>query len=195
MSKTMNGASRLRLHHAARAAAAMLVGALALTWHPGAAFAQDFFGDGFETFTGIPPDSAREIAEPELDDLRGGFLGFFFSVSFSGVVEVDGASTGVLVVSASLGDESGEVVVDAGAGSESGADDSSAAGSAEGAEVFSSAIIGEGFAGAEGIFQISQIPGDLNSVRQMLVINLAVIQATESDFGALRSQLAPIFGL
>jgi hypothetical protein len=57
-------------------------------------------------------------------------------------------------------------------------------------------LIGDNaFNGAQGAFQISQIPGNGNSVGQVMILNLAILQATDSNVAAVRSRLDSLFGL
>jgi hypothetical protein len=168
--------------------------------------AEDFFGEGFEDFTGIPRESAHPLSEAEMDRLRGGFLGFYFSVYFSGMVESEGAVDGTLEVNANFGSQSGQLVFTN--------PDSTTAPVAEGGSVGSGgpsvvvqdqvsgeafrvqSLIGDNaFDGASGAFQVSQIPGNGNNVGQVMVLNLAILQATDSNVAAVRDRLGSLFGL
>ena len=172
-----------------------------------AALADDFFGSGFEAFAGIPLEAAEPLTHEELGDLRGGSLGFYFSVTLSGFAEADGVLDATLDVNASLGESSGSLSFDSDApGSTGGTPQGSVpAGDPAGPAVTVTdpttgeafrvqAAIGESFSGAQGVFQISQVPGNMNNVGQMLNINLVVIQATETNAQAIQARLAPLFG-
>jgi hypothetical protein len=177
---------------------------LAVSLASGGALAGDFFGADFEEFTGIPADAAMPLTDEEMDDLRGGFLGFFFSVHLSGFVETDGVLDATLDVNASLGDQSDGLHFDASDGDPSVTP--GLVGDALGpavtvtdtvtGEIFRvQALIGDGaFNGANMIGQVSQVPGNLNNIGQVLQINLAIIEVAESDIAGIRTQLAPIFG-
>jgi hypothetical protein len=181
-----------------------LATSLAVSLASGGALAGDFFGANFEEFTGIPADAAVLLTDEEMDDLRGGFLGFFFSVHLSGVVEVDGVLDATLDVDVSLGDQSGGLLFDASDGDPSAMPD--VVGEALGpavtvtdtvtGEVFRvQALIGDNaFNGANMLGLISQVPGNMNNIGQVLQINLAIIEVAESDLPGLRAQLAPVFG-
>jgi len=216
-----------------------LAALLALALAPRAARAEDdFFGSDFETFTGIPAAAAESLADGELEDLRGGFLGFYFSVGFSGFAEVDGSTSARLDVQAGLGDQSRSFAFDVDDAppadpprgddrSDHGSSDDASRGHGDGdgighgnmivdarpslegnalgpavtvrdsttGEAFRvQAMIGEAFAGAQGVFQITQVPGNLNNVGQNLVINLVVLQAPEGEVGHLQQQLGSLFG-
>jgi hypothetical protein len=217
-------------------------GALAALSPLAASADDDFFGSEFEAFTGIPAAAAESLSDGQLDELRGGFLGFYFSVDFSGFAELDGSISARLDVNAGLGDQVRGISVDTDDAGSSGppgghghrpprgydrgpsrgrgphdlphgnangnlvvearpAATGQALGpavtmkdSATGEAFRVQAKIGEAFAGAQGVFQITQVPGNLNNIGQNLVINLVVLQAPEGEAGNLREQLGPLFG-
>jgi len=183
-------------------AASMMSGALRLG-APGVAEAEDFFGADFEAFSGLSRESVHAIPEWELDMIRGRYLGFYFSVTFSGVIEVGGAVNGSLDVKAGLGGDGGGLTFtpgDASGGSPG------SPGSANPSVTVTDGVTGESFRvqagigggafeGSRGVFQISQVPGNGNDIRQALTINLAVIQTPETDVDRIRAQLGPLFGL
>jgi hypothetical protein len=190
-----------------RLAALGLATSLAVSLASGGALAGDFFGADFEEFTGIPADAATLLTDAEMDDLRGGFLGFFFSVHLSGFVETEGVLDATLDVNASLGDQSGGLLFNGSDGDPSAMPDLAGVGDAAlgpavtvtdtvTGEIFRvQALIGDGaFNGANMVGLISQSPGNMNNIGQILQINLAVIEVAESDLPGLRAQLRPIFG-
>ncbi len=169
--------------------------------------ARDLLGAGFERFTGIPRSAARELSNDELDDLRGGFLGFFFEVTFSGFVQPGGVMDANLTVDAGLADASGGQVGNLTFGSGGGTGPVVAGARVPGSpsvlvtnpttgESFrvGAFIDGNAFAGANAIAQISQVPGNFNDIRQALVINLAVLNVRDTDVAALSNRLTTLFG-
>jgi hypothetical protein len=182
-----------------------LATSLAIALAAGSAFAGDFFGAGFEEFTGIPAAAAMPLTDAEMDDLRGGYLGgFFFSVQLSGYVETDGVLGVNLDVNASLGDQSGGLSFDGSDGDPSATPvlvgntlgpAVTVTDTATG-EIFRvQALIADGaFNGANMIGQISQVPGNSNNIAQVLQINLAIIEVADSDLAGIRAQLGPVFG-
>jgi hypothetical protein len=171
--------------------------------------ADDPFGASLEELTGIPREAAQPLSAAEMDDLRGGFLGLFFSVEFRGFVQPGGVLDARLDVNAGLQDASGTQTGDLSFGSGAGGSTGGAVapGAVGGAPVATvtnpatgetfrvAAIINGGsFQGSNMVAQITQVPGNMNDIRQALVLNLAIIQAREQDFDAVRSQLAPLFG-
>lgn len=155
-------------------------------------------GDNLEAFTGIPAREAQPLGLAELAELRGGSLEFLFSVTFAAAFDMAGNAEGALTVNAAFGDESGQIALDGDSAtppSGVGAGPGTISVNIANPDVLASAGVGTAFSGAQGIFQISQVPGSGNDVRQALVINLAIIQTSDADLGALRDQLLPLFGL
>jgi len=181
-----------------------IVVAVGLSATGGPAAAEDLLGEGFEAFTGIPAEAAETIPEPELDDLRGGFLGFYFSVFFSAFADTEGAVDGTLQVDANFGSESGTLSFD---GDPSSDGTPAAEGGTLGGPVVTVAdqvtgevfrvqsVIGDAFDGASGAFQISQTPGNGNNIGQTMILNLAIVQATETNLSAIQGRLDSLFGL
>ena len=120
-----------------------------------------------------------EVEEPpltdnELSDLRGGFDGLAFNVAFSGFVDKLGNGSGSLTVGQNGAIVPGtppDVNVDHG-------------------QVAISTKIGN-FQGANGIFQIAQVPGNFNVVHNNLYVQIAMINLT--DPGAQLPNFANLF--
>lgn len=162
---------------------------------PAGARAQDFFGDDFEAFTGVAASETAMLTDEEMDELRGRFLGFFFSVNFAGFVDMDGAAHGSLEVVAGLGDQTESISLGSASVLPGAVPGEALVTDAAGNELGVRAIIADdAFNGSNLIGQISQVPGNGNDIRQVLVINLAVIEAAEADLGLVRDQLGPYFG-
>lgn len=166
--------------------------------------ANELLGDDFEAFTGIPAEAAEAIDDAELNALRGGFLGFYFSVFFSAVADTEGTVDGTLQVDANFGTESGTLSFDgdpaasgtpAVEGGTLGGPAVTVADQVTG-EVFRiQSVIGDAFNGAQGAFQISQTPGNGNSIGQTMILNLAILEATDTNLSAIQGRLDSLFGL
>jgi len=191
--------------HSSRARPALvasLIWGLSISTIPGRTSAEDLLGADFESFTGIPAEAVQAIPDAELDQLRGTYLGFYFSVTLSGMVEMGGAVDASLSVTAGLGDQTGGLAFHtdsptggAGGGPASGGPSVTVTNGATGEAFRIQAGIGNGaFGGAQGVFQISQVPGDNNAVAQRMIINLAIIQTPDSGVAAVRDALRPLFG-
>lgn len=187
---------------AKRMLVASLIGGLTLSAVPGRVSAEDLLGDDFESFTGIPAGAVQAIADAELDELRGTYLGFYFSVTLSGMVEMGGAVDASLTVNAGLGDQTGGLAFHtdsptggAGGGPAAGSPAVTVTNGATGEAFRIQAGIANGaFNGSQGVFQISQVPGSNNSVAQRMIVNLAIIQTPDSGVAAVRDALRPLFG-
>jgi hypothetical protein len=164
-----------------------------------AARAEDYLGTDFEAFTGIAPPQAQTLSDEEMNELRGGFLGFLFSVNLVGSVEMGGVADVNLDVNVQFNDETGELSFPL-------PDDPALVGGSVSPSVLVTdpstdqafqvtSRIGDAFSGARGVFQISQIPGNLNDISQVLVINLAIINAGDASFSMVQDQLGSLFGL
>ena len=181
----------------------VLLGSLFLLGAPPQVMGEDLLGGGFEKFTGIPAEAAQAVPDNELEDLRGMYLGFYFAVTFSGMVDVAGAVNGTLNVNAGLGNQNGGLSFQAnqptagtGGGSMAGGPSVTVRDGVTGEAFRVQAGIGDGaFNGSQGVFQINQIPGNGNNILSHLTINLAIIQTPDSNLEKLQQQLRPLFGL
>jgi hypothetical protein len=171
---------------------------------PRGVLATDFFGTDFEKFTGIPAEAAEELVDKELDELRGGYLGFFFQVTFTAFAETQGVTSADLDVDVHFGDQSGTLSFEGpGTGSGTGGTPvaegsvvgpSATVNGTNGQPFLIQATIGEAFQGANGVFQIGQIPGNENNLAQSLYINLWVVQANETTARAIGDRLSSMIG-
>ena len=117
---------------------------------------------------------AEALREQDMGELRGGFAGLAFSVFFEGSFHNDGAETGFLDVNTNGSSPAPSGAFSSGDG-----------------EVRISASIGE-FAGASGIFQIAQVPGNFNVVNNNLFVQIALINLVE---GSQMPSLQSLFGV
>jgi hypothetical protein len=115
------------------------------------------------------------LTDEELSQLRGGFNGLAFNVAFSGFVDKLGNSSGSLTVG-----QNGAI-----------APGPPPDVSVKNGEVMISTHIGN-FAGANGIFQIAQVPGSYNVVNNNLYVQIAMINIR--DLGAQLPNFASMFG-
>lgn len=115
---------------------------------------------------------AQPLSDGEMGELRGGFDGIAFSVFFTGTVDSlgnssisSGTTTGGTVPPPSVTTSNGNVSI--------------------------STVVGN-FQGANGIFQIAQVPGSFNVVNNNLFIQVALINVTnQSQLTSLGSLLTP----
>jgi hypothetical protein len=101
---------------------------------------------------------AAPLTDDELSELRGGFNGLAFNVAFSGFIDKVGTGSGSLAVG-----PNGAIVP----GTPPDV-------SVKNGEVAISTHIGN-FQGANGIFQIAQVPGNFNVVNNNLYVQIAMI--------------------
>jgi hypothetical protein len=115
------------------------------------------------------------LTDDELSELRGGFNGMAFNVAFSGFVDKLGNGSGSLAVG-----QNGAI-----------APGPPPDVSVKNGEVAISTHIGN-FQGANGIFQIAQVPGNYNVVNNNLYVQIAMINLP--DVGAQLPNFASMFG-
>lgn len=137
-------------------ASALVVIVLAMAWGP-ACWAMDMD-------LGV---SLEPLADQELDQVRGGYSGVFFGVQFSGFCDSLGALSGSMIY-----DGSGQSSPPALPSGVTITADSSASQPGTGASI--QAYVGN-FAGASGIFQVSQVPGSNNIVQNNLTVQITLI--------------------
>jgi hypothetical protein len=109
--------------------------------------------------------NAELVKENSLQEVRGGYMGVYFQVIFTGFWDNLGHNISILE-----GDSNSNFSTE------------QAATSSSETNVRSIALIG-GFNGANGIFQINQVPGSNNIIENNLVININIItdqQITQS---------------
>ena len=160
-----------------------------------AAAKDDLLGRDFEAFTGIPRESAHEIADTELDGYRGMAGILFFQVALTGLVDLNGNVFANLNVNAALGGQSGSITLP---GTNATGPLKVAPTSTGGATVtpqsgtpfLVQADIGSSFNNASGIFQIGQIPGNNNTLMTRLDINVAFVTATPQLISSLQNQIS-----
>ncbi|MDL1957691.1 MAG: hypothetical protein LWW95_11705 [Candidatus Desulfofervidus auxilii] len=111
-----------------------------------------------------------ELAKEEsLQEIRGGYMGVYFQVVFTGYWDNLGHSVSILE-----GDSNSEFSADSVV-------------SLSGTNVRSIALIG-GFNGANGIFQINQVPGSNNIIENNLIININIF-ITEQITGSFIKEM------
>jgi hypothetical protein len=149
----------------------MLVGILGI--NPPVSYSMDALFD-----QPVDSESLEPVSEEQLDGMRGGYLGgLYFSVYFAGFWSEAGEQVGVLDFNDS---QSGDYSIVSGAmGEES---------------VTVRASVG-GLNGAQGIFLITQVPGNFNIVQNNMLVQLAIINiADKSQLSAANNALSTIFG-
>ncbi len=118
---------------------------------------------------------ASVLHESDLADKRGGFDGISFSALFEGRFDRNGSPIGELVVEATTVSAT--------------ANTSFALANASGPDVQMQTVVGD-FAGARGIFQITQVPGDLNIVTNNMYLQVYVVESA-AKIPSLSSLITP----
>ncbi len=116
--------------------------------------------------------SGVEMTNPELDQIRGGFSGFYFGVSFNGYFDTLGNVAGSLTYNGGVGEqlsESPTLPVSQG-------DTANLTGNG----VAIKAYVGN-IDGASGIFQIVQSPGNYNVLQNNMIVQLTIINVTDES--------------
>ncbi|MBX6421977.1 hypothetical protein [Thermosulfurimonas sp. F29] len=117
------------------------------------------------------------VSEPSLKELRGGYQGFYFEVIFSGFWDSTGQQWAEIKVNTGMARDSARII----AGNESperGSLSNEVAASPGTSSIQTKAVLGN-FKGGSGIFQINQVPGSGNIVRNHLTINIAIFNNQE----------------
>ncbi len=142
---------------------------------------------GSEQWTGLEGQELIALGESQLADMRGGYLGFYFAITFRGFWDTQGNRWADVDYEAGFdGDtQSGQVTL-------SSTDDNS---SDDNLQFQTTAVLGS-FNGGEGVFQVNQVPGSNNIVTNGLIVNLTVYNVSESQAPAVMEtlkSLAPAF--
>jgi hypothetical protein len=117
---------------------------------------------------------AKPLSDSEMSKLRGGFDGIAFSAFFTGTVDSLGNASGNLSSGITTGNTPPPSVT-----------------TSDG-NVSISTVVGN-FQGANGIFQIAQVPGSFNVVNNNLFIQVAIINVTnQSQLTGLTGLLGPV---
>ncbi len=119
---------------------------------------------------GLKPSGA-DMTNTELDQVRGGFSGFYFGVSFSGYFDTLGNVSGSLAYNGGVGELSDSPALPTPQG-----DTASLAGDG----VAIKAYVGN-IDGASGIFQIVQSPGNYNVLQNNMIVQLTIINVTDES--------------
>lgn len=157
---------------------------------------------GFEGL-GLEPNNVQKVSDSAMDDIRGRYYGFHFSINFTGYWDTIGSTPGaVLTYDAGFGPSMASgtinlVKTDDDVPISSGDDDVSI--SSGNVAVNTLAMVGGGLNGANGAIQLTQVPGNMNFVYSGMVINLAIFNindvkdATSSGIRQAISSLGPFF--
>jgi len=125
----------------------------------------------------ILPDGiqAQALADTDLEEIRGKFMGFYFSMNYSMYWDTSGNQFGM--ADAASGTNTNLVR----APGDSSVQLNNPLGT-------STAVIGD-FQGGSGIFQINQVPGNNNLVNNSLVLDIAIFTLQESQIGQMQNVL------
>lgn len=116
---------------------------------------------------------AQPLSDREMGELRGGFDGIAFSAFFTGTVDSLGNASGSLSSGITTGNTPPPSVT------------------TSNGNVSISTVVGN-FQGANGIFQIAQVPGSFNVVNNNLFIQVALINVTnQAQLTGIASLLNP----
>ena len=131
-------------------------------------------GDG--NLEKAPADTwATPLSDAELENVRGGFSGLAFNVFFTGFFD-------------NLGNTAGNLTVNDGGATTPAPPPNF---SVQDGQVRISTVIGN-FGGANGIFQIAQVPGSFNVVHNNLFVQIAVINVLGNATVPNLSNLFPL---
>lgn len=146
---------------------------------------------GSDEWTGLEEQGLVTLGESQMADMRGGYLGFHFAITFSGFWDTKGNQWADIDYDAGFnGDsQSGQITLSsADAGTSSDGTTASGDGTSDGAQFTAKAILG-GFNGGQGLFQVNQVPGSDNIVANSLILNLTIYNVSESQAPAVMESL------
>ena len=151
---------------------------------------------GSEQWTGLEEQQLVALGESQLEDMRGGYLGFYFAITFRGYWDTQGNKWADVDYEAGFdGDtQSGQVTLTS-TGDNTASGESGDGTSQDGLQFQTTAVLG-GLNGSEGVFQINQVPGSNNIVTNGLIVNLTVYNVAEAQAPAVMEtlkSLAPAF--
>lgn len=147
--------------------------------------------------TGLEDQGLVELGESQMADLRGGYLGFYFSITFSGFWDTQGNKWADINYKAGFDKDlqSGQLTVSSSDTDPVSGGTSGSSGDGDNPQFTAKAILG-GFNNGNGVFQVNQVPGSNNIVQNGLVLNLTIYNISESQAPAVMEslkQLAPGF--
>lgn len=123
----------------------------------------------------------QELSDAEMDDFRGKYAEFYFTVDFSGTWTPSGGNAD-LIYSGNVNPSNPDTLV--------GADTSTVFASRRDTDVRATATVGDLY-GARGIMQISLVPGNNNVVNNRMNIYLTVINVMDtSQIAGVRDALS-----
>ena len=166
---------------------------------------------------GLNPKTAEKVSDSAMDDMRGKYYGFYFSINFSGYWDTLGSiPTAKLTYNAGSGKSyaagsiqwtgtqdsntsSNNTSSDTSSGNSnpsasSASDSSSSSNSSNEPAAKATAVVG-GLNGSGGVMQLTQVPGNMNFVQSGIVINLSIFNIKDAADSNLRSVLSSMTGL
>ncbi len=167
---------------------------------------------------GLNPKTAEKVSDSAMDDMRGKYYGFYFSINFSGYWDTLGSiPTAKLTYNAGSGKSytAGSIKLtgtqdsnntspnntssDTSSGNSnpsasSASDSSNSSSSSNEPAVKTTAVVG-GLNGSGGVMQLTQVPGSQNFVYSGIVINLSIFNIKDASDSNLRSVLSSMTGL
>lgn len=166
---------------------------------------------GFEGL-GLNPEAVKKVSDSAMDDMRGKYYGFYFSINFTGYWDTLGSiPTAKLTYNAGLGksNTSGSINIvgaqdnNSSTNNSSGGSDpvissssSDSSNSSNEPAVKTTAVVsGDSLNGSGGVMLVSQVPGSQNFVYSGIVINLSIFNIKDAADSSLRSVLSSMTGL
>jgi len=135
-------------------------------WIPPASAEDDFFGAGLEEFTGLRHQDVHEVADEDLDTMRGRYLDLAVGVDLLGLNGSDNS----LDVTGTIPNNGGALV-----GQVTVRDRLNSSGFE-----LSTNLLTDSFNNATGVVQVSMITGNNNVVYQHLTLNVAIFYGSST---------------
>lgn len=149
-------------------------------WIPAASAKDDFFDDGLEEFTGLRHQDVHEVAEEELDTMRGRYSEFYFGFD---PANPGPSRPGEIVVTGTIPTNGGSLI-----GQVTVRDTLSSS-----AFELSTNLLTDSFNNTQGVIQLVQIAGNNNVVYQNLTVDIAIFYGTpttaDQGYTAFRNYL------
>jgi hypothetical protein len=134
-------------------------------WTPAASAEDDFFGAGLEEFTGLRHQDVHEVADEDLDAMRGRYLDLAVGVDLLGL---NGSES--LDVTGTIPNNGGALV-----GQVTVRDKLTPSGFS-----LDTNLVTDSFNNARGVIQVSMITGNNNVVYQTLTLNVAIFYGSST---------------
>jgi len=154
---------------------------------------------GSDERTGLEEQGLVTLGESQMADMRGGYLGFYFAITFQGFWDTQGNQWVDVNYDAGFNGsgQSGQITLSsADANTTSGSTTATGDGTSDENVQFKATAVLGGLNGGQGLFQVNQVPGSNNIVSNSLIVNLTVYNVSETQAPAVMESLkllAPAF--